>query len=123
MSPAELGKIRAADWSHKLGSEGDAVEGVADVAQCVGIIVATPPGSIPHEPEFAFDARTYIDRPIDAVEGPLKRDLRAAILRWEPRVRKLEISVFAPEPEAGSLGILIVGEDDAGEPFTVRRTF
>ncbi|MBZ0251808.1 MAG: GPW/gp25 family protein [Candidatus Methylomirabilis sp.] len=123
MPPVDLQDIRAEDWSPRLGSEGEVVEGVQDVAQCVAIIVATPPGSVAHLPEFAFDARAYMDRPINAIEGPLKRDLRAAILRWEPRVAALEIAVFAPEPEAGSLGVLIEGEDASGEAFTVRRVF
>jgi len=40
-----LADITSADWSLALGAIGDVVQGIADVEQCLGIIVTTPRGS------------------------------------------------------------------------------
>jgi len=47
-----------------LGAIGEVVQGIADVEQCLGIIVTTPRGSDPLRPTFGADIWRYIDFPI-----------------------------------------------------------
>lgn len=77
--------IRAAHWQPRLGADGQVVEGLADIAQCIGIILTTVKGSDPHRPEFGSDCWKYIDWPIDQAAPHLVREAVLAIERWEPR--------------------------------------
>jgi len=65
-----LNDIASADWSLMLDSSspsgrsgsgiGQVVEGVADINQCIGIILSTPKGSDPLRPTFACDLWRWI---------------------------------------------------------------
>ncbi|ACI98548.1 GPW/gp25 family protein [Rhodospirillum centenum] len=78
--------IRAVYWQPRLGAGGQVVEDLADIAQCIAIILLTPKGSDPHRPEFASDCWKYIDWPVDQAVPHLVREAVLAIERWEPRV-------------------------------------
>jgi|HubBroStandDraft_1064217.scaffolds.fasta_scaffold80425_3 phage baseplate assembly protein W len=88
-----LADITSADWSLKLGAIGQVVQGVADVDQCIAIILTTPLGSDPLRPTFGSDIWRYIDFPIDIALPSIVRELTAAITSWEPRVTVLNIAV------------------------------
>ncbi|HKD77359.1 MAG TPA: hypothetical protein VKB76_17775, partial [Ktedonobacterales bacterium] len=70
-----LDDISSADWSLMLDSSslsgkpgsgiGNVVQGVADVNQCITIILTTPLGSDPLLPTFGCDLLSWIDRPVD----------------------------------------------------------
>ncbi len=87
-----LADITSADWSLKLGAIGQVVQGLADVEQCIAIIMTTPKGSDPLRPTFGADIWRYVDRPIDQALPAIVRELTAAITTWEPRVKVLSIS-------------------------------
>jgi phage baseplate assembly protein W len=104
--PAEaitLADLTSADWSLSLDSStasglpasgiGNVVQGVADINQCIGIILATPPGSDPLRPTFACDLWRLLDAPINFARPALVRDIVQAITKWEPRVRVLSVVV------------------------------
>jgi phage baseplate assembly protein W len=86
-----LADITSADWSLKLGSVGDVVQGIADVEQCLGIIVTTPRGSDPLRPTFGADIWRYIDYPVDEALPSIVRELTGAITAWEPRVNLISV--------------------------------
>ncbi|HYB92381.1 MAG TPA: GPW/gp25 family protein [Candidatus Binataceae bacterium] len=88
-----LSDITSADWSLKLGAIGQVVQGIADVDQCIAIILTTPKGSDPLRPTFASDIWRYIDHPIDEALPAIVRELTSAITLWEPRVTALAINV------------------------------
>jgi Bacteriophage baseplate protein W len=81
-----LADITSADWSLKLGSIGEVVQGIADVDQAIAIILTTPLGSDPLRPTFGSDIWRYIDHPMDEALPAIVRELTAAITKWEPRV-------------------------------------
>jgi len=65
--------IASADWSLELDSTaggaqgagfGQVVQGIADIQQCIQIILTTPPGSDPFRPDFACDLFRFLDRPL-----------------------------------------------------------
>lgn len=80
------------DWQPALGTDG-IVGGLEDIDQCIRIILNTPKGSDPHRPDFACDIYKYIDWPQDRAAAYIVRDARAAILKFEPRVKDVQFSV------------------------------
>lgn len=88
-----LANITSADWSVKLGSIGDVVQGISDVDQCVAIILTTPKGSDPLRPTFGADLWRYIDNPIGLAIPAIVREVSAAIAMWEPRIVLQSVSV------------------------------
>jgi uncharacterized protein len=95
-----LADITSADWSLALDRQGvlgsgigSVVQGVADVNQCIQIILTTPKGSDPLRPTFGADVWRYIDSPINTAIPAIVREVTEAILRWEPRVTVVSVSV------------------------------
>jgi uncharacterized protein len=94
-----LDDILSADWSLALDTPGrpgsgigSVVQGIADVNQCVGIILATPRGSDPLRPTFAADLWQFIDYPINSVLPAVVREVTQALALWEPRIVIVSIS-------------------------------
>jgi len=97
-----LADITSADWSLMLDGTaavdglptgiGNVVQGVDDVAQCIGIILTTPKGSDYLRPTFGADIWQYIDFPLPAAIPQIVRELYDAISLWEPRVKLISIS-------------------------------
>lgn len=92
-----LADITSADWSLKLGAIGEVVQGLADVSQCIAIIVTTPRGSDPLRPTFGADLWRYIDYPTNRAIPAIVNELTQALTLWEPRIRLLSVKV-APAP-------------------------
>lgn len=87
-----LADITSADWSLALGAIGEVVQGIADVEQCLGIIVTTPRGSDPLRPTFGADIWRYIDSPISLALPAIVSALTSAIATWEPRVNLVSVT-------------------------------
>src|SRR5260370_7804568 len=87
-----LADITSADWSLELGTLGGVVQGIADVEQCLGIIVTTPRGSDPLRPTFGADIWRYIDFPISLALPSIVSELTSAITIWEPPVNLLSVT-------------------------------
>lgn len=95
-----LADITSADWSLALDPPGEPGEGighvvqkVADVNQCIRIILTTPKGSDPLRPTFGTDVWRYLDAPIKTAIPRIVRELTEAITRWEPRVVLISVVV------------------------------
>jgi phage baseplate assembly protein W len=98
-----LGDITSADWSLMLDANapqpvagagiGNVAQGIADINQCIGIILSTPKGSDPLRPTFACDIWQLIDAPVDIVRPALVREIVEALTKWEPRIRVLSVVV------------------------------
>jgi uncharacterized protein len=98
---ATLTDITSADWSLTLDAPGEpgtgignVVQGIADVNQCICIILTTPKGSDPLRPTFGADVWRYIDTPIDTALPSIVREVTEAITRWEPRVTVVSITAI-----------------------------
>lgn len=88
-----LPNITARDWQPALGRPGEVVTDLADIAQCIEIILTTPKGSDPLRPEFGSDLWRYIDYPIDQAVPHLVREAWDALTLWEPRIQLVRIEV------------------------------
>ena len=134
-----LDDIQSADWSLELDANspsgkpasgiGSVVQGVADINQCIGIILATPQGSDPLRPTFACDLWRWLDAPITVARPNLVREIVEAITKWEPRVRVLSVVVNLVGGTLSNLNIAIAwqlkvdvqGVGNQQLVFTVRR--
>ncbi len=100
-----LADIKSADWSMTLGAIGEVVQGIADVEQCLGIIVTTPRGSDPIRPTFGANIWRYIDFPISMALPAIVSELTSAIAAWEPRVKLVSVTarpVNDGSPQSGA---------------------
>jgi uncharacterized protein len=100
-----LADITSADWSLALGAIGEVVQGIADVEQCLGIIVTTPRGSDPLRPTFGANIWRYIDFPISLALPAIVSELTSAITMWEPRVTLVSVTaqpVFDGSAQSGA---------------------
>lgn len=77
----------------KLGTFGQIVEGLDDLNQEILLILATPLGSVPHQPELGSRIYEYLDRPMN-IAKPLivaeaYRALKKNCTRFKVRSIKL----------------------------------
>lgn len=108
-----LADIASADWSLMLDATaaalglptgiGNVVQGLADIEQCLAIILTTPPGSDPLRPDFACDLFQFIDQPISRARPAIVAAVYDAIELWEPRIVTESVSA-----QPGDLGQLLV---------------
>ena len=82
-------------WQISLQAEGEAVQGVAELGQALQILVTTPPGSVPLDPEFGCDLLRYLSQPAPVSTAAIIREVSRAVARWEPRVTLDKIQVVA----------------------------
>lgn len=112
----KLSDIASADWSLMLDSTaqnlgltsgiGNVVEGLDDVAQCIAIILTTPPGSDPLRPDFACDLFQFVDRPLSQALAAIVAQVTDALELWEPRIRTLSVTA-QPGPSLGQLEVTV----------------
>ncbi|MBF6569058.1 MAG: GPW/gp25 family protein [Candidatus Binataceae bacterium] len=118
---ATLANITSVDWSLKLGAIGEVVQGLADVDQCIQIILTTPKGSDPLRPTFGSDLWRYIDYPIDVAIPSAVREVTQAITLWEPRVKLVSVTTL-PGETAGHLSVTVIWRLQLGSAASQTRT-
>ena len=91
-------------WQLTLGGDG-VVQQIADVHQCIRIILTTPKGSDPLRPDFGCDAGNYLDLPLDAARPHIVREVRAALV-WEPRIRVDGVAVSLGKEQSGGHAVV-----------------
>ncbi len=91
-------------WQLALGGDG-VVQQIADIHQCIRIILTTPKGSDPLRPEFGCNAGNYLDLPRDAASPHIVREVREA-LAWEPRVSVDGVTVSQGEEQSGGHAVV-----------------
>jgi phage baseplate assembly protein W len=89
------------------------VQALQDVNQCIQIILTTPRGSDPLRPTFAIDLWQYVDYPIATATPAIVREVTEALLRWEPRIDLIGVTV-AP---------VIDGSSQSGAHLSVAATW
>lgn len=104
----DMHTIAALHWQPRLEKDGDVVEGLDDIAQCIRIILTTPKRSDPHRPDFGCDAWQYIDRPVAEALPHLTRTAIDAIARWEKRAEVVAITpIYDPAGDGSHLTIRV----------------
>ncbi|ERE07147.1 GPW/gp25 family protein [Pseudogulbenkiania ferrooxidans] len=96
----QLPEILSADWSPQLGALGEVVEDVADIDQCIRIILTTQPGTDPLRPLFGCDVWRWLDAPVDIALPHVVREVYAAIGMWEPRAEVVGVTLSPGDGES-----------------------
>ena len=81
-----LKNVNTTDWALSLKQQGNTVDGVFDIHQCIYIILTTIKGSDPFRPTFGCDIYGYIDQPINSAIPNMVRSIIAALTIWETRI-------------------------------------
>jgi uncharacterized protein len=83
----------------------DAIGGIAlvsrerEIDEAIRLILGTAVGERPMRPEFGCRIHEYVFAPADATTfGLIAYDVRAALLRWEPRIEVTDVTV-TPDPD------------------------
>ncbi len=83
--------ITSQDWSLSIDTPLEIVQGIADIQQCIYIILVTIKGTDPLRPDFGCGVYEYIDKPINIAIPNMKREIVFAIQKYEQRVKIISI--------------------------------
>jgi hypothetical protein len=79
-----------------------------DIQESLGILFRTTPGERFLEPKFGLDMHAVLFEPISTTLRSLLTDqVNTAILIYEPRIKVINLQVDSPDPNDGSLQILL----------------
>ena len=91
------------------------VAGDADIEQSVRVILGTEPGERVMRPDFGAGLRGLLFEPVStSLVARVKHRVQQALVRWEPRIDVLDVSVST---DAADSGLLLVEID-----YQVRAT-
>lgn len=110
---------QTAHWQPALDGDGF-VEGIDDIRQCIRIILETPLGSDPLQPDFGSNLRDYLDHPIDRARPHIVREAVEAIRKWEPRCTVKRVSVSIEEETTILIQVYFVLADGVEHSVEVR---
>lgn len=80
-------------WQLALGRTGEAVTGLDEIAQSIALIVQTPLGSLPGQPDLGCDVFGQLDRPLTVAVPRMIQSVFAALRKWEPRIDVRRVGV------------------------------
>lgn len=78
--------IKTKNWQISTVGAGYIAEGLADIRQCLDLLLRTQRGSDPLRPDFGCDIYQYMGIPVTVAIPNIKRAIIDAILIWEKRV-------------------------------------
>lgn len=84
--------IKTRDWALSIAQQGEVVEQLSDINQCIYIILTTVKGTDPLRPTFGSGIHTYVDRPVTVALPNIVREATKAIEKWESRVSITKIT-------------------------------
>lgn len=117
---AKLSDITQPNWTLSLFNQGEIVEGVDEISQCILIIVLTVEGSDPLRPTFGTPLLLLIDKPIAEVLPKMIKAIVDGIALWETRV---DVKTISYEVGVGSIDFIIDWAEKISEqPGTTKIT-
>jgi len=82
------------------------VSGAAELEQAMYLVLATSLGERPMRPEFGSRLQEFVFAPADATTAALiAGEVRASLMRWEPRITVDDVLVTADADEPSTLWI------------------
>lgn len=89
---ATLRDITSTVWGISTVGYGYVAEGIADLRQCIEIIIKTTKGTDPLRPEFGSDVYKFIDKPVTIAIPNIKKAIFESVGIWEKRVEIVKIT-------------------------------
>ena len=92
-----------AGWAFPLRTDSSGAvalsSGDREIAEAIRLVLGTAPGERPMRPEFGCGIHQYLFDPADSTTGGrIAYEVRAALLRWEPRIEVVAVEVN-PDPD------------------------
>ncbi len=79
-----------------------------EIVDSIQLIVGTAPGERPMRPEFGCGIHDYVYASLDSdTIGRMAGEVRAALVRWEPRIRVQGVDIFVTVNDEGQTVALI----------------
>lgn len=88
------------DWSLSDTQQGQIVEGMADLDQCLRILLGTQKFTDPLRPEFGIDLLAYVDKPINQAAPFLRKEILDSVALFEKRITIKSITYELVESNA-----------------------
>ncbi len=85
--PTTINDITSVNWQLSLAGVGEVEQNLADIRQCIGLIIVTTKGTDPLRPEFGSDIWRQIDKPVTVATPIIVKEILTGIQLWEPRVK------------------------------------
>jgi hypothetical protein len=91
------------------------VEREREIEEAIRLVLGTAPGERPMRPEFGCGIHEYVFAPADgATAGRIAAEVRAALVRWEPRITVDDVVIAFDVVDTGTLYVDV--------HYTVRST-
>lgn len=104
----QASEINTKNWQLSVTEPGEIVTDLADIDQCVRLIMGTQRGSDPVLVDFGVDLLAHVDKPTTQILPSLVKDVTDQLRRYEPRANILSVS--GTSPEMGYVLITVVWE-------------
>jgi phage baseplate assembly protein W len=83
----QITEVKSTIYSMSLAAQGEIVQGIDHINQCIQILLQTRPGADPLRPEFGCDVFGKLDQPLDnSLSGAVINDVITAIRNYIPDV-------------------------------------
>lgn len=82
----QVSEINSKNWAIDKNNYGEVVKDLADVNQCIYIILTTVKGSDPLRSSFGCGLWDYVDKPVNFAIPNMIREIANSINEFEPRV-------------------------------------
>jgi len=80
----------------------------ADIAESLVLLFGTVPGERFLQPKYGLDMHELLFEPMSTTLRTFLKDrVRTAILIYEPRIKLIDLEIDSPDPNAGTLSILL----------------
>lgn len=86
-----VNNIATQNWTLSIADDGDLLTDLADVNQCILLILNTVRGSSPLRPEFGTEIWKWIDKPMTLAIPNIKREILENVPLWENRAQIVAI--------------------------------
>lgn len=78
--------IKTKNWQISTAGIGIIAQGLADIRQCIDLLLRTQKGTDPLRPDFGSDIFQYVDKPLNFAIPNIKQAIVNAVNQWETRV-------------------------------------
>lgn len=96
---ASIAGIKSNVWGISHLGYGVVLEGLAQIRQCIDVILRTSKGSDPMRPQFGSVIYKYVDAPANIAIPNIKKSIRESLAMWEKRIEVKEIKHSIKEDE------------------------
>lgn len=93
----DVNKIKSQNWSLSTAKQGEIVQDIDDINQCISVILETIKGSDPLRPDFGSDVFLWLDKPIGLAGPNIIAEAIKSIRLWEKRCNVVKAGIVVDE--------------------------